>query len=350
MKVKNIMFTGFMAAILGATSANAAISVASTGYVDNKVAPLATSQSVTDLSNTVANTYQTKQDAATMQSAIDARVTTETYEAHLQAQALIDKKQTEDIASNLGKIEALDEASGGNITGIVTRLDTLEGDASKEGSVAYDIAAALAEANNYTDAEVKELAEGAVATNTSNIAKNAEDIVKNAQDIAKNAQDIETKADKATTLAGYGITNAFTKEETQTQISNSISGLSTDLTDAKATIAELPTKYALKNTVEEAEQTAINTAEQNAKDFTTQQIATLDSNGTAAAGSVLSGVTMVDGKITEVQQVALGKLATANVPAECTNESGTMCVLAVTPSAEAEGGFVYSWTPITENQ
>ena len=42
MKVKNIAFSGFMAAILmGATGANAAIQVASTDYVDAKSASVA---------------------------------------------------------------------------------------------------------------------------------------------------------------------------------------------------------------------------------------------------------------------------------------------------------------------
>ena len=64
MKVKNIVFSGVMGAILmGATGAHAAISVASQGYVDAKVGKVATS--VTELGTTVSSTYQTKADAAT---------------------------------------------------------------------------------------------------------------------------------------------------------------------------------------------------------------------------------------------------------------------------------------------
>lgn len=55
MKVKNIMFSGVMAAILSATGASAAINVASQGYVDSKVGALETS---------VSNTYLTQEDAA----------------------------------------------------------------------------------------------------------------------------------------------------------------------------------------------------------------------------------------------------------------------------------------------
>ena len=64
MKVKNIVFSGVMGAILmGATGANAAINVASQGYVDSKVDAVSTA--VTDLSTSVSNTYQTKADANT---------------------------------------------------------------------------------------------------------------------------------------------------------------------------------------------------------------------------------------------------------------------------------------------
>lgn len=61
MKVKNIMFSGVMAAILGATGAHAAISVASQGYVDSKVGEVATS--VSTLETNVANTYLTQEAA-----------------------------------------------------------------------------------------------------------------------------------------------------------------------------------------------------------------------------------------------------------------------------------------------
>lgn len=73
---------------------------------------------------------------------LGTKVSQSVYDAHLESQKAIDEKQTADIASNLSKINALDEASGGNITGIVTRLETLEGEG--EGSVAYDIAQAIA--------------------------------------------------------------------------------------------------------------------------------------------------------------------------------------------------------------
>ena len=54
--------------------------------------------------------------------------------------------------------------------GLDTRLAAVEAAVGESGSVAGDIADALAEAKGYTDAEVKELAEGAVATNAAAIA------------------------------------------------------------------------------------------------------------------------------------------------------------------------------------
>lgn len=55
--------------------------------------------------------------------------------------------------------------------GLETRLQAVEAAVGESGSVADDIAGALAEAKKYTDDEVKELAEGAVATNAADIDK-----------------------------------------------------------------------------------------------------------------------------------------------------------------------------------
>lgn len=77
------------------------------------------------------------------------------------------------------------------------RLDIIEGDANTNGSIEH----ALAEAKDYTDT----LAEGQVATNTADIAALE-----------------QNKADAATTLAGYGITDAYTKTETDTAIATAV--------------------------------------------------------------------------------------------------------------------------------
>ena len=204
MKVKNIVFSGVMGAILmGATGASAAISVASQGYVDSKVG--AVSSSVTNLETSVSNTYQTKEAAeaaaTATTNALANKVETSVYEAHLVSQKAIDDKQTEDISKNAAAIATLngDENVTGSVkneikvlsdllggtTGDVSNLATqvganktaiekLNAEAATVGSVANSIAEALKpystteqveakdatvlqSAKDYTDAEVKKV-------------------------------------------------------------------------------------------------------------------------------------------------------------------------------------------------
>ena len=75
-----------------------------------------------------------------------------------------------DINKNKDDIAAEALRATGVEGGLDTRLQAVEAAVGESGSVAGDIADALAEAKGYTDAEVKELAEGAVATNAANIA------------------------------------------------------------------------------------------------------------------------------------------------------------------------------------
>ena len=74
-----------------------------------------------------------------------------------------------DINKNKEDIAAEIERATGVEGGLDTRLAAVEDAVGESGSVAGDIADALAEAKGYTDAEVKELAEGAVATNAAAI-------------------------------------------------------------------------------------------------------------------------------------------------------------------------------------
>ena len=76
----------------------------------------------------------------------------------------------EDISENADAIAAEKERAEGVEGGLETRLAAVEGKLGAEGAVADDIAAALSEAKGYTDAEVKELADGVVATNAADIA------------------------------------------------------------------------------------------------------------------------------------------------------------------------------------
>ena len=75
-----------------------------------------------------------------------------------------------DINKNKDDIAAEVERATGVEGGLDTRLKAVEAAVGESGSVAGDIADALAEAKKYTDDEVKELANGAVATNAGAIA------------------------------------------------------------------------------------------------------------------------------------------------------------------------------------
>ncbi len=214
MKVKNIVFSGVMGAILmGATGANAAINVASQGYVDSKVGAVSTA--VTDLSTSVSNTYQTKADATTaaadVQTALDGKADkattlagygitdaytkTETdglvgvkvsqadYDAHLTAQAAIDAKQTEDISKNTAALAILNgdaETTGsvkneikvlsdllgetaGDVSGLTTQvgantaaINKLNAEAATIGSVANSIAEALKDYSTTEQVDAKD--------------------------------------------------------------------------------------------------------------------------------------------------------------------------------------------------
>lgn len=74
-----------------------------------------------------------------------------------------------DIQANADAVAAEKQRAEGVEGGLETRLAAVEGMLGDEGDVAGDIAAALEAAKKYTDDEVKELADGAVATNTADI-------------------------------------------------------------------------------------------------------------------------------------------------------------------------------------
>lgn len=100
-----------------------------------------------------------------------------------------------DMSDVTDSIDALDT----RVTAAEGKLTTIQG--TGEGSIKK----ALDDAKAYTD----ELADGAVKDNTDAIA------------------DLESgKADKATTLAGYGITDAYTKTESDTKIAEAVADAS----------------------------------------------------------------------------------------------------------------------------
>lgn len=145
------------------------------GSVDKKVAD-ALNEFATQISddNTV-NTYKELINYAATHGAeftelvgeVDANTSAiATLNGDASTAGSVDKKIADAIAA-----ENLDQyATDTELGAVDTRLQAVEDAIGESGSVAGDIADALAEAKEYTDAEVKELSDGAVATNAANIA------------------------------------------------------------------------------------------------------------------------------------------------------------------------------------
>ena len=233
------------------------------------------------------------------------------------------------------------------------RLDTVEGQITTiNGEGEGSIKKALSDAKAYTDTVASGKAD---AEHTHEIA-----------DITGLQTALDGKATKADTLAGYGITNAYTKGETDSAIATAIAAAP----HLKRTIVEqLPeveeadentiymvgtgagsedsayeeymvingaferigtsdvdlTNYATKEYADQAEADAIstaatdatqkaNTAETNAKSYADGLIAALDVEDTAQSGKYVSAVAEVDGKI---------QVTRADLPAAATLVEGT---------------------------
>ena len=353
MKVKNIMFSGVMAAILSATGANAAISVASQGYVDSKVGEVATS--VNNYKTEVAETYATKemingeggvldtvnslnesfvqmdgqiQDLTEIDSQLQSQIEAEEQarkEADIALQTAVDAKVAQtDYDTKVQSIE-------GSISTINTKLEsvatteglaeltatveghttTLESKADKT-TVATDIATALGEAKTYADAAESD----AVAT-----AKAYADGLASNYDAAGSAAAVEAK------LADYTKTSDLdTTFATDAEL---------DAVDAK--FANYTTTEALNTKLNDYATTTALKAEEDARkaadEIATNALANVYTKEQAneafdAAGSA------------DAVEAKLKLLATADVPAECQSDS-SMCVLSMT----ANGTF--AWTPLT---
>lgn len=247
------------------------------------------------------------------------------------------------LEGRVGTLETEMDAAQASIT-------TLTGDG--EGSVAKAKADAIATAKGYTDTEVAKKA---------NLEHTHE-----MSDITGLDTALAGKANSATTLAGYGITDAYTSSQTDTKIAAAVAAAP----HLKRTIVEqLPeveeadentiymvgtgagsedsayeeymlingaferigtsdvdlTNYATKEYADQAEADAIstaatdatqkaNTAEQNAKTYADGLIAGLDVEDSAQSGKYVSAVAEVDGKI---------QVTRADLPAAATLVEGT---------------------------
>lgn len=275
-------------------------------------------------------------------------------DAHLATtKAVVDYVATQigelDVSALEGRVDTLEtemDTAQGDITTIKGQITTINGEG--EGSIKK----ALSDAKAYTDT----IAAGkANATHTHTTAQ------VDGLDTA-----LAGKADKSTTLAGYGIGDAYTKGQTDSAIAAAVAAaphlkrtIVEDLPDAEGadenTIYMVGTgagsedsayeeymlingaferigtsdvdltNYATKEYADQAEADAIsaaatdatqkaNTAEQNAKTYADGLIAGLDVEDSAQSGKYVSAVAEVDGKI---------QVTRADLPAAATLVEGT---------------------------
>lgn len=261
MKIKNIMFTGFMAAILGASGAVAAdtpVSVASTGYVDSVV-----EKNVTEVSFADDNTTYLKEATGLKGAALalDKQVDLNAQAIGLlggdsgSVQGLVDK-----VDANAEAVERLDgDANVKNsvLNKITTAIEGLTGTVTGDKGVVKTIS----QANGVITATRAEIVDADIAANaeieqtkikglTTDLAAKA-----NADDVYSKTDADDKFAGKATTLEGYGITDAYTQEQVNTKLdekqnkltaANFVSGDNASVTiaeDGKITISATDTKY-----------------------------------------------------------------------------------------------------------
>lgn len=230
MKVKNIVFSGVMGAILmSVTGANAAapISVASRGYVDQQV-----SQSASALDSAKANKATTLAGYGITDAYTAAQID-DKFELQTDAQLKLEaaNKFTTDSIKALSDALGGSGGEGGEATGLTSQVlnNTQDINALKtqvgEGDVAARIANALSEAKSdakskadTAEQNAKEYADGLNTAMDTRVVSLETDNTTNKTDIAGLKED---KADKATTLSGYGITDAYTKDEADAEFLNS---------------------------------------------------------------------------------------------------------------------------------
>ena len=302
MKVKNIVFSGVMAAILGATSANAAVTVASQGYVDSRVDAVETN---------ITNNYLTKDEA------------TNTYLTETQVTQQItnvvgtsENGVLADVAANKTAIAGL-QSSKANAADVYSKTDADSTFATKDALSAVETTANAAATKTYVDTELGKKADTtAVEAITSSLSNYATTDALNAVKATADAAATKTYVD--TEFAKYTTTE-----------------------DLNTTLNSYATTTALK-----AEEDARKAADQAATSALSGKHDSLNEDQLAAvnSGVTTETVAQVATNTTEIAKKAnadtLTLLATADVPEACQSESNT-CVLSMT----SDGTF--AWTPLT---
>ena len=262
LKVKNIAFTGFMAAILmGATATDArAVSVASTEYVNAQVG--AVSGEVTTLSETVGTkaaqsdlnalsaTVDTKAAASDV-TALEGRVgTAESDIDSLEGRVSANESGISTLNNNVGDVQTL-PTTAKTIVGAINEInsdvyrkaetylksevnaligDIQAGDVDLKGYVKETtLNEELAKKqNNLTEDQLKAVDSGITGALVEkyNAYEAAIGSKASQTDLDALSQTVEGKADAATSLAGYGIADAYTSTQTDNLLAGKQDNLS----------------------------------------------------------------------------------------------------------------------------
>ena len=317
---------GIFTVLMGLVSVNAAdAAVASKGYVDNKFF-----------------TKQAQTEHVAAQKAID-----DAQDVNINQNAADIATNAGAIASNAGKIgdatftgaTALDVAvknvAGGNLQ---LGRDAVDSTIIKDGEVKTDDIAnsAVTEAKIADDAVTTGKIKNLNVT-TAKIADKAVTADKLSDELSAT---ISGKANSATTLSGYGITDAYTKTEADTKFidTEEIKGYATDaeLADVsgvananKGAITVLNGDVSVEGSVKKQIKDTSDATLEAAKDYTDTLANGAVATNTAAIAAINNDATGIlkqakdytDGKIEDLDLEAISR-----VPAEC-GTAGNYCVL-----------------------
>ena len=325
MKVKNIVFSGVMAAILGATSANAALTVASQGYVDSKVGAVETN---------ITNNYLTKDEATNTYATTQYVTENVTNILGNETDGLV-----ADVAANAEAIAGL-QLSKANAADVYTKTkaDELLATKADKTQVATDIASAVAGKANTADVYSKTDADSTFATKTAlgDVDAKFADYTKTSELNSTFATDAELKAvdDKfANYTTTEGLTTKLADYAKQVDLEAEVTARDTAVKAVDAKLADYTKTSDLDSGfVSEAEMTEFknaNTAAIDAKvaqsDYNTK-VSALEAKDTELAGGISDLETALANKIT--------------APAACETQD---CVLSIN---KATGTI--AWVPLTE--
>lgn len=342
MKVKNIMFSGIMAAILTSVAGNAsaAISVASQGYVDTEIGKV--NATVTNLETNITNNYVTNTNlAGAVADAIENAESGKLAEidsvidqvGNAQSGLVADVDSLQDAMGDNTIGDLGTDAEGNAITSVQSALALKEDVANKKTSMTADEYKAMSSSDKekfYTSVAAAETIANAIVTQ----------IEADAGDLSKLRTDVDTAMGDINALEGLvGTSSVQSQIETATanmvttdNMADKLSGFATDkeveaLVGTETVSTQISTALS-SYTNTEGTKALIATAKQEAVD------AAAGDATTKANDALSSAKTYTNDEIAK-----LSALAKAEVPTVCTSDS-TYCVLSY-------NGTEYSWMPLT---